>query len=63
MQMHHTRAHGAVSGEEPSPAGDLPIEGLYGPWDWEAAPEGEAPGPGGPTAVDHHGDPGSSSAA
>ena len=38
--------------------GDLPIDGLYGPWDWELADrDGEAPGPGGPTAVDHHGEP------
>ena len=38
--------------------GDLPVDGLYGPWDWEAAgADGEAPGPGGPTAVDHHGEP------
>jgi methylmalonyl-CoA mutase N-terminal domain/subunit len=38
--------------------GDLPVEGLYGPWD--LAPDEETaaqPGPGGPTAVDHHGDP------
>jgi methylmalonyl-CoA mutase N-terminal domain/subunit len=39
-----------------STLGDLPIEGLYGPWDWAATPDGEDPGPGGPTAVDHHGD-------
>ena len=37
--------------------GDLPVEGLYGPWDWDATPDDEAPGPGGPTAVDHLGDP------
>ncbi len=44
--------------------GDLPVEGLYGPWDLEGAPESgvgpadayDHPGPGGPTAVDHHGD-------
>jgi methylmalonyl-CoA mutase N-terminal domain/subunit len=30
--------------------GDIPLEGLYGPWSLEA-------GGGGPTAVDHHGDP------
>ena len=37
--------------------GDIPLDGLYGPWSLEAAP-GEAPaGAGGPTAVDHHGDP------
>ncbi len=32
--------------------GDIAVDGLYGPWDWEG-PEG----PGGPTAVDHHGSP------
>ena len=46
--------------------GDLPVEGLYGPWDLDARPRGairarrmpyDHPGPGGPTAVDHHGDP------
>ncbi len=46
--------------------GDLPVEGLYGPWDLERDPACSAstppdpyahPGPGGPTAVDHHGDP------
>ena len=43
--------------------GDLPVEGLYGPWDLapgadpgQGDPYGH-PGPGGPTAVDHHGDP------
>ncbi|MBA3877322.1 MAG: methylmalonyl-CoA mutase [Anaerolinea sp.] len=37
--------------------GDIPLDGLYGPWSLEAAP-GEAPaGAGGPTAVDHHGHP------
>jgi len=30
--------------------GDIPLEGLYGPWSLEA-------GAGGPTAVDHNGDP------
>jgi methylmalonyl-CoA mutase N-terminal domain/subunit len=41
-----------------STMGDLPIEGLYGPWDWhEPVTDGAGPGPGGPTAVDHHGDP------
>jgi methylmalonyl-CoA mutase N-terminal domain/subunit len=49
--------------------GDLPVEGVYGPWDWAPAPgdqagpsdqpaQGDEPaGPGGPTAVDHHGNP------
>ena len=49
--------------------GDLPVEGLYGPWDLEREPEAggpptsvprdayDHPGPGGPTLVDHHGDP------
>ena len=37
--------------------GDIPVEGLYGPWDWEASREDEPIGPGGPTALDHHGKP------
>jgi methylmalonyl-CoA mutase N-terminal domain/subunit len=37
--------------------GDIPIERLYGPWDLDGEPGGEPAGPGGPTAVDHHGDP------
>src|SRR3954469_23421446 len=39
--------------------GDLPIDGLYGPWDWERESDGarHATGPGGPTAVDHTGEP------
>jgi methylmalonyl-CoA mutase N-terminal domain/subunit len=41
-----------------STLGDLPIEGLYGPWDLAGEPGGgDLPGPGGPTAVDHRGDP------
>src|SRR5450759_1396594 len=32
--------------------GDIPVEGLYGPWNWDGSE-----GPGGPTAVDHHGEP------
>jgi methylmalonyl-CoA mutase N-terminal domain/subunit len=36
---------------------DVPIEGLYGPWDWGPGPGGEVAGPGGPTERDHHGDP------
>src|SRR3954452_14895527 len=39
--------------------GDLSIEPLYGPWDLDAsdAASEEPTGPGGPTLVDHHGDP------
>ncbi len=37
--------------------GDLPVEGLYGPWDADPGADGEPAGPGGPTEVDHHGDP------
>ena len=37
--------------------GDLPVEGLYGPWDLLAGPGDEPAGPGGPTRVDHQGDP------
>jgi methylmalonyl-CoA mutase, N-terminal domain len=33
------------------------IRRVYGPADWEASPTGDPPGAGGPTAVDHHGDP------
>jgi methylmalonyl-CoA mutase N-terminal domain/subunit len=40
-----------------STMGDLPVEGLYGPWDWDAADSLQSTGPGGPTSVDHHGDP------
>ncbi len=36
---------------------DVEIRRVYGPADWEASPTGDPPGPGGPTAVDHHGDP------
>jgi methylmalonyl-CoA mutase, N-terminal domain len=36
--------------------GDLPVNGLYGPWDLAGPDPGDASGPGGPTAVDHHGD-------
>ncbi len=36
---------------------DVEIDPLYGPWSWELDPGGEAPGPGGPTAVDHLGQP------
>ncbi len=41
--------------------GDIPVEGLYGPWDWDPAEDptgaGEPAGPGGPTALDHLGRP------
>jgi methylmalonyl-CoA mutase, N-terminal domain len=40
--------------------GDLPVEGLYGPWNLDAGPgsaAAEPTGPGGPTAVDHLGEP------
>jgi methylmalonyl-CoA mutase N-terminal domain/subunit len=33
------------------------IRRVYGPADWQATRTGERPGGGGPTAVDHHGDP------
>jgi methylmalonyl-CoA mutase N-terminal domain/subunit len=35
---------------------DVEIERLYGPWSW-GDPGGDPGGPGGPTALDHHGDP------
>ena len=37
--------------------GDIPVERLYGPWDLDAASGAEPAGPGGPTAVDHQGNP------
>ena len=37
--------------------GDIPLEPLYGPWSLESAADGHPVGAGGPTAVDHHGDP------
>ena len=37
--------------------GDLPVELLYGPWDLDTGPDGGPAGPGGPTAVDHRGEP------
>ncbi len=37
--------------------GDLPLSALYGPWSVETSGTGGAAGGGGPTAVDHHGDP------
>ncbi|HYM84852.1 MAG TPA: methylmalonyl-CoA mutase family protein [Candidatus Dormibacteraeota bacterium] len=36
---------------------DVEVGRLYGPWDWESTAGGHPAGPGGPTAVDHHGDP------
>jgi len=36
---------------------DVPIAGLYGPWDWRTGPDGEPAGGGGPTERDQHGDP------
>ncbi|MDQ6794089.1 MAG: methylmalonyl-CoA mutase family protein [Chloroflexota bacterium] len=36
---------------------DVEIERLYGPWSWGAGPGGDPAGAGGPTALDHHGDP------
>src|SRR5712671_3662612 len=35
---------------------DTEIDRLYGPWSWQAGPDGAPAGAGGPTAVDHHGD-------
>ncbi|HYL40142.1 MAG TPA: methylmalonyl-CoA mutase family protein, partial [Candidatus Binatus sp.] len=37
--------------------GEIALDPLYGPWSWEAGAGGRPPGAGGPTAVDHHGDP------
>jgi methylmalonyl-CoA mutase N-terminal domain/subunit len=36
---------------------DVEIERLYGPWSWGAGQGGDPAGAGGPSAVDHHGDP------
>jgi len=38
---------------------DVAIDRLYGPWSWRPSPgdAAEGEGAGGPTAVDHHGDP------
>ena len=36
-----------------STLGEIELEPLYGPWSWDEP----GAGPGGPTAVDHHGDP------
>ena len=35
---------------------DVEVDRLYGPWSWRDR-DGEPGGPGGPTFVDHHGDP------
>ncbi len=37
--------------------GDIPLEPVYGPWSLDAMPGAVPTGPGGPTVVDHHGDP------
>ena len=36
---------------------DVEIDRLYGPWSWQAGQGGDPAAAGGPTAVDHHGDP------
>jgi methylmalonyl-CoA mutase, N-terminal domain len=43
--------------EQFSTLGDLPVQGVYGPWDLADGGAGEPTGPGGPTLVDHHGEP------
>src|SRR6185369_1884274 len=40
-----------------STMGEIDLEPLYGPWSWEAGLDGASAGAGGPTEVDHHGDP------
>ena len=40
-----------------STIGDVELRRLYGPWSWQAGPDGEPKGGGGPTEVDHHGEP------
>jgi len=37
--------------------GEIELEALYGPWSWSADGGSGPAGAGGPTAVDHHGDP------
>jgi methylmalonyl-CoA mutase N-terminal domain/subunit len=37
--------------------GDIPLDGLYGPWSLDAAATGGGAGAGGPTAIDHQGNP------
>ncbi|HEX9045170.1 MAG TPA: methylmalonyl-CoA mutase family protein [Candidatus Limnocylindrales bacterium] len=36
---------------------DVDVDALYGPWDWQRSRTGEPAGGGGPTEVDHLGDP------
>jgi len=36
---------------------DVEVERLYGPWSWAEGSDGEGAGPGGPTVVDHLGEP------
>ncbi|TMC65551.1 MAG: hypothetical protein E6J17_01980, partial [Chloroflexi bacterium] len=36
---------------------DVEVERLYGRWSWSSDVRREPTGPGGPTAVDHHGEP------
>jgi methylmalonyl-CoA mutase N-terminal domain/subunit len=36
---------------------DTAIHRLYGPWSWQPGPDGDPAGGGGPTAVDHRGEP------
>ncbi len=36
---------------------DLDVDRLYGPWSWRSGPDGGPAGAGGPTAVDHRGEP------
>ena len=40
-----------------STLGDIPVDGLYGPWDWARVDGHDPAGPGGPTAVDQPGEP------
>src|SRR3990172_10176159 len=37
--------------------GDIPLEGLYGPWSLQETPDGGPAGGGGPTALDRGGEP------
>ena len=37
--------------------GDIPLEGLYGPWSLQETPDGGPAGGGGPTALDRDGEP------
>jgi methylmalonyl-CoA mutase N-terminal domain/subunit len=36
---------------------DTEVDRLYGPWSWQSGPDGGRSGGGGPTAVDHRGEP------